>query len=67
VSTEQHRGTGFCCLKTVLAFSHEKSCGVPYTRGSNSCLDVPDGDLTSENKVLSSFHEIRCTSYLKKN
>jgi hypothetical protein len=66
VSTEQHRGTGFCCMKALLAFNHEISCRVPYTRGSNSCFDVPEGDLTSENKVLSSFHEIRCRSYFYK-
>jgi hypothetical protein len=42
VSTEQHRGTELRHLKTLLAFNHKMSCGFPYTRGSNSCLDVPD-------------------------
>lgn len=42
VSTQQHRGTEFCRLKALLAFNHKMSCEVPYTTGSNSCLDVPD-------------------------
>lgn len=43
VSTEQHRGTEFCRLRRFLhSDNHEMSCGVPYTRGSNSCLDVLD-------------------------
>ena len=42
VSTEQNRGTEFCRLSPLLVFNQETSCGAPYTKGSNSCLDVPD-------------------------
>ena len=42
VSTEQLRGTEFCRLRRFLhSDNHEMSCGAPYTRRSNSCLDVP--------------------------
>jgi hypothetical protein len=43
VSTEQHRGTELGRLRRFLhSDNHEMSCEVPYTRGSNSCLEVPD-------------------------